>query len=648
MKMKRIPQHLTAAVLALVLLGGAAGARAGADDAVLAAQAAFRNGDAARLDRHAAQLEGHVLAPWVAYWRLKLRLEEAAPADIHAFLSRHAGSYQAERLRADWLKVLGKRGDWTRFNQEIAPLVLEERDTRCYTLAARLVGEDRGALEEALRLWLEPRPLGEGCEAMAEQLSALGALPPELAWARARTMIAERRVGDAQRALRALPKAQRPEESQVALAGRQPESVIANYLKHPRGASAREVALLAMLRLAAADPVSAAALLEGRMARAFAEADRAPVWARIGMEAARRHSDEALAWYARAGRHALGEEEAAWKVRAALRAGDWAAVRNAIDDLAPEMRRESAWVYWYGRALAALGNDEGARAHWRRVAGLPEFYGLLATEALGEVPVLPAQAPRASDAQVAEAGRVPGLARALELYRLGLRSEAVREWLFTVRGFDDARLLAAAELARRAEVFDRAINTADRTQASHDFSLRYLAPFREVFAEYARAQELDPAWVLGLVRQESRFIVDARSSAGARGLMQLMPRTASWMAGKIGLRDFHPQRVAHVETNVTLGTGYLKLVLEDLGHPVLATAGYNAGPGRARRWRAPQPLEGAVYAETIPFDETRDYVKKVMSNTVFYALLEGRRVSLTERMGRIPARVAGERGRDLP
>ena len=130
--------------------------------------------------------------------------------------------------------------------------------------------------------------------------------------------------------------------------------------------------------------------------------------------------------------------------------------------------------------------------------------------------------------------------------------------------------------------------------------------------------------------------------------MQLMPRTARWMARKIGLRDFQPHRVAQVETNVALGTGYLKLVLEDLGHPVLATAGYNAGPGRARRWRAAQPLEGAIYAESIPFDETRDYVKKVMANAVFYTLVAGGKTSLTERMGTIPAKVAGERGRDLP
>jgi soluble lytic murein transglycosylase len=236
------------------------------------------------------------------------------------------------------------------------------------------------------------------------------------------------------------------------------------------------------------------------------------------------------------------------------------------------------------------------------------------------------------------------------MFRLDLRNEATREWLFTVRWMDDAQLLAAAEVARRAEVFDRAISTADRTKHRHNFKVRYLAPFREVFREQARAYDLEEAWVLGLVRQESRFIANAKSPAGAQGLMQLMPATARWVAKRAGVRGYNGTKVFEIETNVTLGTGYLKLVLEDLGHPVLASAAYNAGPGRARRWRDARPLEGAVYAETIPFNETRDYVKKVMANTMYYAqLFDGAPRPLKERLGVISARSGTDRfNEELP
>ncbi|MCZ7653761.1 MAG: lytic transglycosylase domain-containing protein [Rhodocyclaceae bacterium] len=233
-----------------------------------------------------------------------------------------------------------------------------------------------------------------------------------------------------------------------------------------------------------------------------------------------------------------------------------------------------------------------------------------------------------------------------------MRIEGIREWNWTVRGMDDASLLAAAELANRHDIYDRAINTADRTQVLHDYSMRYLAPFREHVEPKARALQLDAGWVYGLMRQESRFITNAKSVVGAKGLMQLMPKTARWVAKKIGMKDFHPGRVQDTDTNVTLGTNYLKMVLDDLdSHPVLASAAYNAGPGRARRWRDVKPIEGAIYAETIPFNETRDYVKKVMSNAVYYSVLfDGQPQSLKTRLGTIQPKNGNDKPKaeDLP
>jgi soluble lytic murein transglycosylase len=148
------------------------------------------------------------------------------------------------------------------------------------------------------------------------------------------------------------------------------------------------------------------------------------------------------------------------------------------------------------------------------------------------------------------------------------------------------------------------------------------------------------------MRQESRFITSAKSGVGAKGLMQLMPATAKWVARKIGLSSYRPANVADMDTNVTLGTNYLKMVLTRLdNHPVLACAAYNAGPGRARRWLGDAPMEGAIYIETIPFTETRDYVKKVMSNSVYYSILFDQKPrSLKSRLGVIQPQRVG----DLP
>jgi soluble lytic murein transglycosylase len=288
---------------------------------------------------------------------------------------------------------------------------------------------------------------------------------------------------------------------------------------------------------------------------------------------------------------------------------------------------------------------------FERIAGQPNFYGNLADEELGRPIATPAKASPITKDELARAGDNPGLRRALAFFRLDLRTEGVKEWNWSLRGMSDRELLAAAELAKRNQIYDRAIAAADRTKNEHDYSLRYLAPYGDQVRPAAKNQALDDAWVYGLMRQESRFITSAKSNVGASGLMQLMPATAKWVAKKIGLKDFSHGKVNDTDTNVLLGTSYMRMVMENLDNqPVLASAAYNAGPGRARKWRADKPLEGAIYVETIPFSETRDYVKKVMSNSIYYSsLFNGRPESLKAKLGVIGARVADSpKDADLP
>ena len=637
-----ILQRFRNIALALCVVAPAAFGATSADEALLKAYDAFNAGDAIALARYAPALEGGVLEPYGEYWALELRLEDAPDADVHAFLAKHAGTYLAQALRADWAKQLGKRGQWARFARALAPLAARDLELRCYDWAARLARGDAPAAAEAKSMWLEPGDLPEGCGLLADKLAARGAINASDVWQRARMLFERGQITAAKSALGYLPSAQAPDELLLAQAATQPQQVLARLPRHFGRRATREVAVLAVLRLASADPRLAAKALEGPVVTRLGAEDRSYLWGRVALEGARAHDDAALDWYARLGRAPLEYDLAAWKARAALRRGDWQAVRDAIDAMSAADSRQPVWIYWYGRALAAQGKPEAAHAYYERISGATDFYGLLATEELGGFATIPPPNYVPTDAQVTAARSLPGLARALELYRLGLRTEATREWVFAIRGMGDRELLAAAELARRESVYDRAINTANMTVRLHDYRIRYPTPFEGVLGDYARTHGLDEAWVFGLVRQESRFIVDARSDAGARGLMQLMPRTASWVARKIGLVQYEPHDVAEVETNITLGTGYLKLVLDDLGHEVLASAAYNAGPRRAQRWCDVKPLEGAVYVETIPFSETRRYVRKVMANAVIYgALLGDPHSSLHARLGVIPAVVAG-------
>ena len=255
---------------------------------------------------------------------------------------------------------------------------------------------------------------------------------------------------------------------------------------------------------------------------------------------------------------------------------------------------------------------------------------------------IPPAAAALTPAEVAQAAANPGFKRALKFFGMRMRFEGTREWNWTVSNLSERQLLAAAEYARQNQILDRMVNTSERTRTEFDYTQRFPAPHNDILHPTAQGLGLDQAWVYGLIRQESRFITDAQSGVGASGLMQVMPSTAKWVAGKIGLDDYGHGMLNDIRTNILLGTNYLNMVLNNAdGSQVLATAAYNAGPGRARNWRGllAAPMEGAVFVESIPFEETRNYVRNVMSNATNYAaLFEKRPQSLKARLGTITPR----------
>ncbi len=629
-------------VLALLLVMAAVVAQAaGTDEDFLAAREAYRIGNEARLNTYAKRLRGHLLEPYVLYYQLKIRLDEASADDVEAFIASHRDSPLSERLRAAWLKVLAKSERWDLFEQGLPELRDADLELTCYALQARARTNPDEVLEEARPIWFVTGRLPESCEPLMEALKASGALSSDDIWTRIRYALEAGRVSLARRLAKQLPAGEAPAPRVLEAARSNPGGYLERgrfNLKHRGG---RETVMFAAHRLARTSPSQAARHWENLEDR-FSPEERGYVWSLIGYLGARAHDPGALEWYSRAGDN-LSDRQLAWKVRAALRAKAWPEVLAAIDAMTEEESEQPAWRYWKARALMESGRTHAAEQILKPLATEFNFYGQLAVEELGGRIEAPVASYRPSAVEVDEMSQLIGLRRALELYRLGQRIDANREWRWAIRGFDDKQLLAAAEVAYRYENYDRAISTANRTVLMHDFSLRYPAPYREVLQAHAEQFALDEAWIYGLIRQESRFIVNARSQAGARGLMQLMPSTARWVARKLGLKNWRWSRMTDVDTNINLGTYYMRHVLDALdGHTVLASAGYNAGPRRARAWRPETAMEGAVYAETIPFNETRNYVKRVMANTTYYANNFSQELqSLKQRLGIIHERGPG-------
>ena len=603
------------------------------DDDFLAAREAFRVGNAVKLAEAARRLQGYALEPYLRFWQLRLRLEDASADEVRALLAATRDSPVSDQLRADWLRVLGRRQDWAAFAQEYPALVADNTELACYALQGGLIGS---TLEEwhkrARDLWFSGKDLPESCNAPFETLIVQEALSREDIWARVRLALEAGNTTTALRAAQFLREGSGLDARELAAIATNPLQFLDRRGAVPRTRGERETVMFAVHRLARTSPQLAAERWE-KVGAQFPEADRAYVWGVVAAIGAQRLDPSALSWYRRAG--PLTDAQLAWKVRAALRAKKWPEVASAIDAMSARQQEDSAWRYWKARALREDRRDEEARALFEGLATEFNFYGQLAQEELGNKVSVPARTYVPRPDEVKAMAALPGLQRALTFYRLNLRFEGNREWIWTIREMNDRQLLATAEYARRLELWDRAINTADRTRETHDFSMRYLAPYRTVARDFVTRAGLDEAWVYGLIRQESRFIVSAKSGVGAAGLMQLMPATAKWVAAKMGLRNFHGAAVNDVDTNLSLGTWYLKHVLDSLdSQPVLASAAYNAGPGRARAWRGDQPMEAAIYAESIPFNETRDYVKRVMANASYYASLFTQQTqSLKARLG---------------
>ncbi|HEY3599474.1 MAG TPA: transglycosylase SLT domain-containing protein [Paraburkholderia sp.] len=603
---------------------------------------AARNNDPGRAAQLAAMIPGYPAPSYLEYFQLKPQLFDssghpridAPDAPVLAFLQKYDGQAIADRLRNDYLVVLGARHDWRNFDDQYARFVLnDDTQVKCYALESRAAHGENVA-DAARALLVDPRNYGDGCVDLITSLAINQQFTNDDVWQQIRVAYEQNQTNTGSKLLDALGN-QRPDPDLFNQATSTPPLLLARGVgPDPQ---AHQLALLAITRMARNDPAMAAATFAS-VAPSLTTPERAIGWGTIAYQAAAKQMPGAVDWYRLSANAPLSNPAYEWRTRVALLAGDWTMVRWSTEQMPAALRSQPAWVYWHGRALKQAGDTAQANQEFEQIAPGFNFYGQLASEELGQKITVPPKTP-VSDAEVQQASNTPGFALAQRFYQLNLRLEGNREWNWPLRSMSDRQLIAAAEYARRIELYDRTVNTADRTKTEHDFSLRYLSPFRDIVERDSQSNGLDVEWAYGLIRQESRFILNARSEVGASGLMQLMPGTAQLVAKKIGLGPISRDQMNDINTNILLGTNYLSMIYNEFdGSAVLATAGYNAGPGRPRNWRQSlqHPVEGAIFAETIPFQETRDYVKNVLSNTVYYAaLFEGRPQSLKARLGYI-------------
>lgn len=590
-------------------------------------------------DMLAADLGDYPLLPYLRYYHLRMRLANADVAQVDAFLREHRDLPVIRPLMHAWLRELGRREDWDDFLSFYQPSASAELN--CYRLQAEaargVVGEEWWA--RARELWLVGASQPRACDPVFARLYAADALSPEQRWQRVALAMEARNIDLARYLGRYLSEDDRVWLEHWLTAERRPASVLRTPQfdpLHPRGAT---ILAHALRRLAAISPRQAWTLLpKVRNYGAWSASKVATLSREVALAAAYRRLDPALSWLDALPESAVDDEVLHWRAILARGAQDWPRLLRAIADLPETQSARAEWRYWNAYAHERMGFRVHAHELYDELSRERSYYGFLAADALNRPYHMNAASMQFAPEEVAEIQALPAVTRALELFKAGLLVDARREWRSATASMDAVALGRAAAAAAAAGWYDRAIVTANRAGLYDALNLRFPMGYRESVEHYSGQHELDTAFTFALMRKESAFRPDAVSSAGALGLMQVMPATGRSVARRLELNPPSRDALLDVDTNLHLGSAYLRSVLDRFdGNPVLAAAAYNAGPHRVDRWlerNAHQPAE--LWIENISFRETRGYVKDVLAfSTVFEWQMNGGTPSrLSERMGK--------------
>ncbi len=609
--------------------------RSAEDDRFLDAWKLAQKGQWDKLNAQISTLEGYPLLDYLKLASMNGALkrtpsDNALQQDYERFIAAHKGDYLAERATSDLLMIAARAMTQGQFNRLYKTLAWNKEEPPI--LAAWFIfNASRQNLSQRFAFYRDTNYRGEFLEPLG---NSIGASTKNWPWTKLLIALQKQRWQDATATLKNVDKKTLPTSAKD----------LTTMLKNPAGwvkkneaklSNNPRLALLYALRIAPANSEGAAEVISV-VSDKLPRDERNMVWATIGYHGATDLSANASAWFS----HVTGniddnallvqsDIKLSWAIRAALWSQKWEEVERLTRKLPESMQSDETWIYWRARALSALNQPERAQPLYRSIASSTSFYGKLAADMLNVAYFLP-QAGTVVLPAVTEQRwqQTPSIARAETFYRLELYFMGHREWNWAMRDLSSPELNQLAEYAKSRALLHRMINTAQRVNPSEQ-RLEHLFPMphRQQFEPIAEQQGTPLAWVYGVIRQESRFMPSVTSSAGAQGLMQIMPKTARWLTRKLSLPALSSTADLHdLNTNVMLGSAFLNMLRSDLADSyVLATAAYNAGPGRARKWRSmlANPIEGAIFIECIPFNETRDYVKNVMANTHTFFLLDG-------------------------
>ncbi len=577
----------------------------------------------------------HPAQRWVEMATLRRNIDTLPATQANAFLERYKGEAVAEVFRDAWLRALLKRQDWAGLRAAWSPAI-KSTALRCAELDAR---QRTGAADaqwqaDAQAIWRSGgKSLPGECDGVFAALAARGGLGDELRWERFELAAAEGEPAVMRAAARGLPAAQLALANDYAAFVQAPHDRASNW---PKTARSRLVASHGLAKLARADPLAAEARLPAlATALAFTEEDRGHVLYQAALWTVASYLPDSARLLNLVPDSAYDERLHEWRAREAMSRSDWKAALAAIQKMGSEQRNDSRWQWFEARTRELTGDRAGAQPLYAQAARKPDFHGFLAADKLGQPYALCPWMPDWTPAQKTAVAGDPAIRRAMALYRADRSGWAQREWDDALSRFDDAQRRIAVEVAQDNGWFDRGVFGLGKAPGeTRLYTLRFPIHHADIIQREAKRNGLDPAWVAAEIRAESVYNPRARSHANARGLMQVLPDTGAAVARRRGLAWGGAESLYDSETNIVLGTAYLREKEDMYGKPYVAIAAYNAGPTPTSRWLSQRPaMDPDFWIETISYKETRDYVARILAFSVIYDWrMYGLATPVTDRM----------------
>lgn len=553
------------------------------------------------------KLKEYPLYPYLIFIKLKQQWSYAKRDEIDEFLQTYDGTPLAVRLRADWLAYLAKKRDWNHFIHYYQPIY--GTPLQCYYLQSLIATQQKSlAFKKIPTLWLHVNSPPSVCRKVFGRWEQAGGLNSALIWKKLDQAMSKNNVSVIQRVAQFLLPAQRQQVRRWYQVQRQPLLIKHTYQFDPNNTIDRKILLFGLKRLANKDPLDLAENWS-QLSKVYDlnEVEKQQILSDLAIALARRGHAAAGNWLKKIKPAFADATLREWRVRNSLLNGQWQQVLFWLNHLSTKEQQSTCWRYWRARALAETQQTHAANNIYVSLAKEVDYYGVLASQRLKR-PYHPSTHCMVGDRKAL--GNHSAIQRAKELMALGFTGEARQEWLWALGSLSVPERQAAAQLAKQWGWYDLAIVGASKAHIHNDIKLRFPLAYRRSVLAAARKTHLNSAWIWAIMRQESAFMWNAKSSAGALGLMQIMPSTGKQLARSLALRHVN---LLDPEQNIRLGSTYLRQLLNLFGgNATLATASYNVGPNRVKHFRGLyQRLPKDIWVEILPWKETREYVKSV-------------------------------------